>query len=63
MQPARPRRAPSVVVVPVASINRLAEQTLCTAMSMGDRVIAVHVVFGTEADETAVVRQFQQRWS
>jgi hypothetical protein len=61
--PARPRPAPSVVVVPVVSITRLAEQTLCAALSMGDRVIAVHVVFGTEPEEVAAAREFQQRWS
>jgi amino acid transporter len=62
-QPARPRPAPSVVVVPVVSITRLAEQTLRAALSMGDRVIAVHVVFGTEPEEIAATREFQQRWS
>lgn len=62
-QPARPHPAPSVVVVPVVSITRLAERTLCAALSMGDRVIAVHVVFGTEPNEVAAAREFQQHWS
>lgn len=61
--PSRPRPASSVVVVPVVSINRLAERALGAAMSMGDRVVAVHVVFGTEADEVAAARRFQQLWS
>lgn len=62
-EPARPRPAPSVAVVPVVSITRLAERTLAAGMSMADRVIAVHVVFGTEPDEVAAAREFQQRWT
>ncbi|MDN5859919.1 MAG: amino acid permease [Pseudonocardia sp.] len=62
-EPARPRPSSSVVVVPVVSITRLAAQTLGAAMSMGDRVVAVHVVFGTEAPEVAAARRFQERWS
>jgi amino acid transporter len=62
-QPSRPRPVPSVVVVPVVSINRLAQRSLCAAMSMADRVIAVHVVFDTEPEDHAAARQFQQRWS
>jgi amino acid transporter len=61
-QPACPRPATSVVVVPVVAITRLAEKMLCTALSMGDRVVAVHVVFGTEPAEVAEARDFQRRW-
>jgi amino acid transporter len=61
-QPACPRSASSVVVVPVVAITRLAEKTLSTALSMGDRVVAAHVVFGTEPDELAAAREFQHSW-
>jgi hypothetical protein len=61
-QPGSPRPATSVVVVPVVAITRLAEKMLCTALSMGDRVVAVHVVFGTEPAEVAEARDFQRRW-
>jgi len=63
VQPANPRAAPAVIVVPIVSITRLAERTLSAALSMGDQVIAVHVVFGTEPDEVAATREFEQRWS
>ncbi|WP_064742821.1 APC family permease [Pseudonocardia spinosispora] len=62
-QPLRPRPASSVVVVPVVSITRLAARTLCAAMSMGDRVVAVHVAFGTEPEDLAAARDLQVRWS
>jgi amino acid transporter len=62
-QPVCPRSGQSVVVVPVVAITRLAEKTLSTALSMGDRVVAVHVVFGTEADEVARTRAFQRHWA
>jgi hypothetical protein len=42
--PPRPRRAVTVIVVPVVEITRLTEATLATAMSMGGDVLAVHVV-------------------
>jgi amino acid transporter len=61
-QPACPRSATSVVVVPVVAISRLTEKTLSAALSMGDRVVAVHVVFGTEPDDLAAARDFQRRW-
>jgi amino acid transporter len=62
-QPGSPRPATSVVVVPVVAITRLAEKMLCAALSMGDRVVAVHVVFGTEPAEVAEARDFQRRWA
>ncbi|NMH98855.1 APC family permease [Pseudonocardia acidicola] len=60
--PPRPRPAASVVVVPVVSISRLAEESLSTALSMGDRVVAVHVVLGLEADDLAATAELERRW-
>ncbi|MEV6603210.1 APC family permease [Kutzneria sp. NPDC051319] len=57
--PARPRRTASVVVVPVVAITKLTAECLSTALSMGDRVVAVHVSFD---DEQEKARRFQADW-
>ncbi|MFC0546236.1 APC family permease [Kutzneria chonburiensis] len=57
--PARPRRTSSVVVVPVVAITKLTAECLSTALSMGDRVVAVHVSFD---DEQEKARRFQADW-
>jgi hypothetical protein len=41
------------VVVPIVGITRLAEESLTAALSLGDRVVALHVVLGDEADDRA----------
>ncbi len=50
-----PRSFPgdAVVVVPVVSITRLAEETLSAALSLSDNVTAVHVVFTDDEQNTA----------
>lgn len=60
--PRRPRTDASVVVVPVAGISRLTEEVLSAALSMGDRVVALHVVMGGEADDRAAAADLQRRW-
>jgi hypothetical protein len=60
--PRRPRPAASVVVVPVVGITRLTEESLSAALSMGDRVVALHVVLGDESDDRASAAELQQRW-
>ncbi|GAA3430563.1 APC family permease [Kutzneria kofuensis] len=57
--PRRPRRTSSVVVVPVVAITKLTAECLSTALSMGDRVVAVHVSFDDEQDRA---RRFQADW-
>jgi amino acid transporter len=57
--PARPRRTSSVVVVPVVAITKLTAECLSTALSMGDRVVAVHVTFDDELDKA---QRFQADW-
>ena len=57
--PPRPRRTSSVVVVPVVAITKLTGECLSTALSMGDRVVAVHVTFD---DEQERARRFQADW-
>jgi hypothetical protein len=51
--PEQPRRTGCVVVVPVVSITRLAAESLSAAMSMGDRVVAVHVAFDAMGADSA----------
>lgn len=46
VRPTPPRPSGSLVVVPVATVSRLAHDAIATALSMGgDRVIAVHVTY------------------
>lgn len=63
--PPRPRTGASVVVVPVVGISRLTEEMVSAALSMGDRVVALHVVMGDEADDRggAVVARHAGRHS
>ncbi len=46
--PGHPQRRPSLVVVPVSTINRLTERVLCAALALGDRVVAVAIAADTE---------------
>ncbi|RCG31691.1 APC family permease [Sphaerisporangium album] len=55
--PPRPRR--SVVVVPVHAVNRLTREALAAALSLGDRVVAVHVTYPDDDDEG---RSFVEEW-
>ncbi len=60
--PRRPRVEASVVAVPIAGISRLTEEMLSAALSMGDRVVALHVVLGDEPDDRAAAADLQRRW-
>jgi amino acid transporter len=60
--PRRPRPTATVVVVPVVGISRLAEESLSAALSMGDRVVAVHVVLGDESEDRAAAHALRERW-
>jgi amino acid transporter len=57
--PDRPHRVDTVVVVPVVAITRLASELLSTALGMGHKVIAVHVVY---PDETLAARRMAEDW-
>jgi len=57
--PPAPVRARVLVVVPVTGINRLTTYVLSEAMSLGDEVVAVCVVF---ADEEAYGKQLEREW-
>jgi hypothetical protein len=55
--PPRPRKA--LVIVPVGGVNRLTQQALAAALSLGDRVVAVRIV---HPDELAINRRFVDEW-
>ncbi|MFI6500271.1 APC family permease [Nonomuraea typhae] len=55
--PPRPRR--SLVVVPVHAVNRLSRDALAAALSLGDRVVAVHI---THPEDEGAARRFVEDW-
>ncbi|GIG56878.1 putative amino acid permease [Longispora fulva] len=57
--PAPPRGGTSLVVVPVHSVSALSKEALCAAMSLGDEVVAVRVVY---PDEPADMVRFRAEW-
>ena len=59
--PGPPVKHKSLVVVPVASISRLIAAGISTALSIGDKVVAVNVYF-TDPDEEAADVSFRERW-
>jgi amino acid transporter len=48
LDPGRPERRRTLVVVPVTGVSRLTRHAICEALSLGDEVIAVTVVFDGE---------------
>ncbi|MFF7634743.1 APC family permease [Kitasatospora sp. NPDC008050] len=62
--PGPPREQPSLVIVPVSSVNRLTQEALATALSLGDEVRAVTVSYpddeGMPGGEQ--LRQAWDRW-
>jgi hypothetical protein len=62
--PPPPVKEPSLVVVPVAGLSRLTAEGISVAMSLGDDVIAVTVVYTDEADSPDQVRDvaFRRQW-
>ncbi|GHH37820.1 APC family permease [Amycolatopsis oliviviridis] len=57
--PAPPRPSRSLVVVPVHTVSRLTRDALAAALSLGDRVEAVHV---THPDEERSAQEFVAAW-
>ncbi len=57
--PAPPRGTRSLVVVPVHSVSALTREALSAAMSLGDDVIALRVVY---PDEPTDMTDFRTRW-
>ncbi|MHB8393780.1 MAG: amino acid permease, partial [Candidatus Dormibacteria bacterium] len=60
--PTKPRRGRTIVVVPFTVISRLTREALSQALSMGDEVFAVTVVFAEDEGRRAAVEQEWLRW-
>ena len=62
--PPPPVKEPSLVVVPVAGLSRLTAEGISVAMSLGDDVVAVTVVFTDEDDDPDDVPDvsFRDQW-
>jgi len=58
-----PVKRASLVVVPVASLNRLTAEGISVALSLGDDVIAVTVVFADSDEEEAADVSFRAQWN
>jgi amino acid transporter len=57
--PPAPRESTSLVVVPVHSVSSLTREALSAALSLGDEVIALRVVY---PDEPADMARFRDEW-
>jgi hypothetical protein len=60
--PEPPVKRASLVVVPVASLSRLTAEGISAALSLGDDVIAVTVVFTDTDDEPPPDVSFREEW-
>jgi amino acid transporter len=61
--PAPPRPHRALVIVPVGAVNRLTQEALSAALSIGDRVVALRVTHPDDPEETERFIQAWERWS
>ncbi len=61
--PAHPVKRASLVVVPVAGMSRLTAEGISAALSLGEDVIAVTVVFTDSDDDQARDVSFRAEWN
>ncbi|QHC21189.1 APC family permease [Streptomyces sp. GS7] len=63
--PETPRRARSLVIVPVSHLSRLTSEALTAAVSLGDEVVAVTVTYATPEDRpaTEALRRDWELWN
>jgi amino acid transporter len=61
--PPRPVKKASLVVVPVAGLNRLTAEGISAALSLGDDVIALTVVFTDSDEEQPADVSFRDQWN
>jgi amino acid transporter len=61
-RPAKPRRGRSIVVVPFTEVSKLTREALSQALSMGDEVHAVTVVFAEDEDRKRAVEEEWAHW-
>jgi amino acid transporter len=62
-RPPLPKRAPTTVVVPFTEISGLTSAALSQALSMGDEVVAVCVVFADEKGRAAELEAAWKAWN
>jgi amino acid transporter len=60
--PPPPVKQPSLVVVPVMGLSRLTAEGISAALSLGDDVVAVTVVYTDSDDEQAPDVSFREQW-
>ena len=61
--PGRPQVRPAMVVVPVATVSRLAQYAIGEALSISEHVIAVTVVLEDADGSTGRGRELEQQWA
>jgi amino acid transporter len=61
--PARPRPRRSLVIVPIGGVNRLTQEAMSAALSIGDRVVALRVTHPDEPEETKQFIDAWERWA
>ncbi|MGI5231038.1 APC family permease [Actinoallomurus sp. CA-142502] len=61
--PAHPRPRRSLAIVPVGDVNRLTQEAISTALSLGDRVVALRVVHPDDPEETTGFIRAWERWA
>jgi len=61
--PGKPQVKPTVVVVPVAAVSRLAQHAIGQALSISEHVIAVTVALEDPAGSSARAREMERQWA
>jgi len=61
--PGRPQVRPTMVIVPVATVSRLAQYAIGEALSISEHVIAVTVVLEDADGSTGRGRELEQQWA
>ncbi|HEX7268331.1 MAG TPA: hypothetical protein VF256_13000, partial [Streptosporangiaceae bacterium] len=61
--PGKPQVKPTVVVVPVAAVSRLAQYAIGQALSISEHVIAVTVALEDPAGSSARAREMERQWA
>jgi hypothetical protein len=61
--PGRPQVRPTMVIVPVATVSRLAQYAIGEALSISEHVIAVTVVLEDADGSTGQGRELEQQWA
>lgn len=60
--PPPPHPGRSLVLVPIADLNRLTQEALSAALSLGDEVVAVHVCY-SDPEDVKAEEELRARWN